>query len=128
AKNLDYSGNLQYGHNVALGYFAQHQANMLDGNNTILEEMEKAAQGSERFTAVRSILGAFLFSGEDVDKKVKVLSGGEKARLSMAKLLLEPLNFLIFDEPTNHLDLVSKEVLKNALKNFDGTIVIVSHD
>lgn len=128
AKNLDYSGNLQYGHNVALGYFAQHQANMLEGNNTILEEMEKAAQGSERFTAVRSILGAFLFSGEDVDKKVKVLSGGEKARLSMAKLLLEPLNFLIFDEPTNHLDLVSKEVLKNALNNFDGTIVIVSHD
>lgn len=128
AKNLDYSGNLQYGHNVALGYFAQHQANMLDGNNTILEEMEKAAQGSERFTAVRSILGAFLFSGEDVGKKVKVLSGGEKARLSMAKLLLEPLNFLIFDEPTNHLDLVSKEVLKNALKNFDGTVVIVSHD
>ncbi len=128
AKNLDYSGDLQYGHNVALGYFAQHQANMLDGNNTILEEMEKAAQGSERFTAVRSILGAFLFSGEDVGKKVKVLSGGEKARLSMAKLLLEPLNFLIFDEPTNHLDLVSKEVLKNALKNFDGTVVIVSHD
>ncbi len=128
AKNLEYKGDLQYGHNVSLGYFAQHQANMLDGNNTILEEMEKAAQGSERFTAVRSILGAFLFSGEDVSKKVKVLSGGEKARLSMAKLLLEPLNFLIFDEPTNHLDLVSKEVLKNALKNFEGTIVIVSHD
>jgi ATP-binding cassette subfamily F protein 3 len=128
AKDLDFEGDLNYGHNIHLGYFAQHQANKLNGENTILKEMESAAYGSDTFTQVRSILGAFLFSGEDVDKKVKVLSGGEKSRLSMAKLLLEPLNFLIFDEPTNHLDIVSKDVLKNAILNFDGTIIIVSHD
>lgn len=128
AKDLDYEGKLEYGHNVHLGYFAQHQANKLQGDNTILKEMEDAAYTSDKFTQVRSILGAFLFSGEDVEKKVKVLSGGEKARLSMAKLLLEPLNFLILDEPTNHLDMISKDVLKNALLNFEGTLIVVSHD
>lgn len=128
AKDLDYEGKLEYGHNVHLGYFAQHQANKLQGENTILKEMEEAAYTSDKFTQVRSILGAFLFSGEDVEKKVKVLSGGEKARLSLAKLLLEPLNFLILDEPTNHLDMISKDVLKNALLNFKGTLIVVSHD
>ncbi|MCX7743302.1 MAG: ABC-F family ATP-binding cassette domain-containing protein [Flavobacteriales bacterium] len=128
AKDLDYEGKLEYGHNVCLGYFAQHQANKLQGENTILKEMEEAAYTSDKFTQVRSILGAFLFSGEDVEKKVKVLSGGEKARLSLAKLLLEPLNFLILDEPTNHLDMISKDVLKNALQNFEGTLIVVSHD
>jgi ATP-binding cassette subfamily F protein 3 len=128
AKDLDYEGNLEYGHNVHLGYFAQHQANKLQGENTVLKEMEEAAYTSDKFTQVRSILGAFLFSGEDVEKKVKVLSGGEKARLSLAKLLLEPLNFLILDEPTNHLDMISKDVLKNALLNFEGTLIVVSHD
>ncbi len=128
AKDLDYEGKLEYGHNVHLGYFAQHQSNKLNGDNTILKEMEDAAYTSDKFTQVRSILGAFLFSGEDVDKKIKVLSGGEKARLSMAKLLLQPLNFLILDEPTNHLDMISKDVLKNALLNFEGTLIVVSHD
>ncbi len=128
AKDLDYEGKLEYGHNIHLGYFAQHQANKLHGENTILKEMEEAAYTSDKFTQVRSILGAFLFSGEDVEKKIKVLSGGEKARLSLAKLLLEPLNFLILDEPTNHLDMISKDVLKNALLNFEGTLIVVSHD
>lgn len=128
AKDLDYEGKLEYGHNVHLGYFAQHQAIKLHGENTILKEMEDAAYSSDRFTQVRSILGAFLFSGDDVEKKIKVLSGGEKARLSMAKLLLQPINFLILDEPTNHLDMISKDVLKNALLNFDGTLIVVSHD
>ncbi len=128
AGDLECSGQIQLGHNVALGYFAQHQTNRLDSENTILKELENAAYSSDSFTKVRTILGAFLFSGEDVEKKIKVLSGGEKSRVSMAKLLLEPINFLILDEPTNHLDIVSKEVLKNAIKNFDGTVIIVSHD
>lgn len=128
ARNFEFDGKLEYGHNVHLGYFAQHQTNTLNPENTILKEMENAAYQSDKFTQVRAILGAFLFSGEDVDKKIKVLSGGEKSRLSMAKLLLEPLNFLILDEPTNHLDIISKEVLKNALMKFDATLVIVSHD
>lgn len=128
AKNLDGDGKLEYGHNVHLGYFAQHQTHTLNGENTILAEMEEAAQLSNQFTQVRAILGAFLFSGEDVDKKIKVLSGGEKSRLAMAKLLLEPLNLLILDEPTNHLDIVSKEVLKNALMKYEGTLIVVSHD
>lgn len=128
AGDLECTGEIQLGHNVNLGYFAQHQTNRLDNENTILKELENAAYSSDSFTKVRSILGAFLFSGEDVEKKIKVLSGGEKSRVSMAKLLLEPINFLILDEPTNHLDIVSKEVLKNAIQNFNGTVIIVSHD
>lgn len=128
AGDLECTGEIQLGHNVNLGYFAQHQTNRLDNENTILKELENAAYSSDSFTKVRSILGAFLFSGEDVEKKIKVLSGGEKSRVSMAKLLLEPINFLILDEPTNHLDIVSKEVLKNAIQNFSGTVIIVSHD
>lgn len=122
------SGILETGHNVLTGYFAQHRTGLLSPDNTILQEMENAAHGSERFTMVRSILGAFLFSGESVDKKVKVLSGGEKSRLSLAKLMLEPINLLILDEPTNHLDMISKEVLKSALQQFEGTVIVVSHD
>ena len=128
ARDLDYAGELETGHNVALGYFAQHQTDRLQGDHTLLKEMEYAAAQSDAFTRIRGILGAFLFSGEEVEKKIKVLSGGEKARLSMAKLLLTPLNFLILDEPTNHLDIVSKEVLKQALMHFPGTLVVVSHD
>jgi ATP-binding cassette subfamily F protein 3 len=128
AGDLDYKGEITIGHNVKLGYFAQHQTNRLDNDNTILKEMENTAYNSDSFTKIRGILGAFLFSGEDVEKKIKVLSGGEKSRVSMAKLLLEPINFLILDEPTNHLDIVSKEVLKQAIQNFQGTVIIVSHD
>jgi len=128
AGDLECAGEIQLGHNVNLGYFAQHQTNRLDNENTILKELENAAYSSDSFTKVRAILGAFLFSGEDVEKKIKVLSGGEKSRVSMAKLLLEPINFLILDEPTNHLDIVSKEVLKIAIQNFNGTVIIVSHD
>ena len=124
---LDHSGELTLGHNVELGYFAQHQAADMASNNTVLEAMEKAAN-AQTSSEVRSILGAFLFSGDDVYKKVKVLSGGERARLAMAKLLLQPHNFLVLDEPTNHLDMVAKDVLKQALKNFKGTLVVVSHD
>jgi ATP-binding cassette subfamily F protein 3 len=128
AGDIECSGTITLGHNVKLGYFAQHQTNRLDSENTILKEMENTAYNSDSFTKIRGILGAFLFSGEDVEKKIKVLSGGEKSRVSMAKLLLEPINFLILDEPTNHLDIVSKEVLKLAIQNFNGTVVIVSHD
>lgn len=128
AEDLDFDGKLEIGHNVKLGYFAQHQTNRLNFDNTVLKELENTAYMSDSFLKVRGILGAFLFSGEDVDKKIKVLSGGEKSRVSMAKLLLEPINFLIMDEPTNHLDIVSKEVLKNAIKQFEGTVIIVSHD
>jgi len=128
ANDLECTGTITIGHNVKLGYFAQHQTNRLDSENTILKEMEITAYSSDSFLKIRGILGAFLFSGEDVEKKIKVLSGGEKSRLSMAKLLLEPINFLILDEPTNHLDIVSKEVLKLAIQNFAGTVIIVSHD
>ncbi len=129
AGDLDYNqGHLELGHNVALGYFAQHQTERLRAEHSILEEMEMAANQTDRFSQVRGILGAFLFSGEEVEKKIKVLSGGEKARVSLAKLLLEPINFLILDEPTNHLDIISKDVLKQALKHFPGTLIVVSHD
>lgn len=128
AGDIDYNGKVEFGHNVLMGYFAQHQAKELDGNNTVLEEMENATSHSELFKQCRSLLGAFLFSGDDVYKKVKVLSGGERGRLAIAKLLTEPLNFLLMDEPTNHLDLRSKDVLKQALNDFKGTLIVVSHD
>ena len=129
ARDMDkYDGKLEEGYNVLLGYFAQHQTKILNGDNTLLKEMEDATAHSDMYTRVRSLLGAFLFQGKDVDKKIKVLSGGERARLAMCKMLTEPLNFLVLDEPTNHLDIRSKEVLKNALLDFEGTFVIVSHD
>lgn len=124
---LKADGEYKLGHNVKLGYFAQNQDELLDGNKTVFETIDDIAVGDVR-TKVRDILGAFLFSGEDVDKKVRVLSGGEKSRLSMAKLLLEPYNLLVLDEPTNHLDIRSKEILKEALIAYDGTIILVSHD
>jgi ATP-binding cassette subfamily F protein 3 len=126
-RDLDFRGELVLGHNVKIGYFAQNQAQLLNGELTVLETIDEIAVGEVR-TRIRDILGAFLFSGEDVDKKVKVLSGGEKSRLAMIRLMLEPVNFLVLDEPTNHLDIRSKEILKNALKNFTGTILVVSHD
>jgi len=124
---LDHDGGLKMGHNVALGYFAQNQDEIMDGNLTALETVDRAAVGDIR-TKMRDILGAFLFSGDDVDKKVKVLSGGERSRLAMARMLLQPFNLLILDEPTNHLDMRSKDILKNALSAFDGTLIVVSHD
>jgi ATP-binding cassette subfamily F protein 3 len=123
----DYEGLLKIGHNVKIGYFAQNQAQMMNENYTIFETIDNVAQGDVR-TKIRDILGAFMFGGESSDKKVKVLSGGEKSRLAMIKLLLEPVNLLILDEPTNHLDMRSKEVLKSALQDFDGTVIVVSHD
>lgn len=120
-------GTFELGHNVSVGYFAQDEAEQLDGDKTVFQTIDDLATGEIR-TSVRSILGSFLFSGEDVDKKVKVLSGGEKTRLALCKLLLEPHNFLILDEPTNHLDIKSKNVLKDALQKFDGTLLVVSHD
>ncbi|MFV0593561.1 MAG: ribosomal protection-like ABC-F family protein [Draconibacterium sp.] len=124
---LDHKGNMQLGHNVKVGYFAQNQAQLLNEELTIFETIDEIAVGEIR-TKIRDILAAFLFRGEDIDKKVKVLSGGEKSRLAMIKLMLEPVNFLILDEPTNHLDMRSKEILKNALANFTGTVLVVSHD
>lgn len=124
---LPYHGALNLGHNVALAFYAQHQAESLDGNKTVFQTIDDAAPYEMR-TRVRSLLGAFLFSGEDVEKKVKVLSGGEKGRLAMCKLLLEPANLLILDEPTNHLDMRSKDQLKAAIKQFQGTVIVVSHD
>lgn len=121
------SGELTVGHNVDIGYYAQNQTDELDGNLTVMETLEEVAVGDVR-KQLRGLLGSFLFSGEDVDKKVKVLSGGEKARLALCKLLLHPYNVLILDEPTNHLDLKSKSVLKEALQRFDGSLVVVSHD
>ena len=124
---IDYGGKLELGHNVSIGYFAQNQAQMLDDNLSVFETIDDVAVGDIR-TKVRDILGAFMFGGEASDKKVKVLSGGERSRLAMIRLLLEPVNLLILDEPTNHLDLASKDVLKKAILEFDGTAIIVSHD
>jgi ATP-binding cassette, subfamily F, member 3 len=120
-------GKIEIGHNVALGYYAQNQAETLNGDKTVYETIFEAARG-EMVKNVRSLLGSFLFSGDAVDKKVKVLSGGEKSRLAMCKLLLEPINLLVLDEPTNHLDMRSKDVLKQALMDYDGTLIVVSHD
>ena len=124
---LDYLGTLKIGHNVKIGYFAQNQAALLDENLTVFETIDYVAVGDIR-TKIRDILGAFMFGGEASDKKVKVLSGGERSRLAMIRLLLEPCNVLILDEPTNHLDMQSKDVLKAALKDFNGTLICVSHD
>jgi len=121
------SGEIIIGHNVNIGYYAQHQAEKLDGNETVFDTVDKKAFGEVR-TRVRSLLGTFLFGGNDIDKKVKVLSGGEKSRLALACLLLEPHNVLVMDEPTNHLDMRSKDILKEALLNFNGTLIVVSHD
>lgn len=123
----DYTGNCQIGYNVSIGYYEQHQAEALDGSQTVFQTIDDVATGDMRLR-VRALLGAFLFSGEDADKKVSVLSGGEKSRLALAKLLLQPTNLLILDEPTNHLDMQAKEVLKNAIKAFEGTLIVVSHD
>ncbi|WP_075556564.1 ABC-F family ATP-binding cassette domain-containing protein [Parabacteroides timonensis] len=124
---IDYEGKLQLGHNVKIGYFAQNQAQLLDDNLTVFDTIDYVAEGDIR-TKIRDILGAFMFGGEASDKKVKVLSGGERSRLAMIRLLLEPVNLLILDEPTNHLDMRSKDVLKDALREFDGTVIVVSHD
>lgn len=124
---IPYTGDLKIGHNVQIGYFAQNQAQLLDENLTVFETIDNVAKGDIRLK-IRDILGAFMFGGEASDKKVKVLSGGERSRLAMIKLLLEPVNLLILDEPTNHLDMQSKDVLKEAIKAFDGTAIVVSHD
>jgi len=124
---LSHEGSLKIGHNVTIGYFAQNQDELLDGSLTVLETIDRVAVGDIR-TRMRDILGAFLFRGDDVDKRVGVLSGGERNRLAMAKLMLQPYNLLVLDEPTNHLDMHSKEVLKSALMQYDGTAILVSHD
>ena len=124
---IDFTGNLKIGHNVKIGYFAQNQAQLLDGEITVFDTIDRVAVGDIR-TKIRDILGAFMFGGEASDKKVKVLSGGEKTRLAMIRLLLEPVNLLILDEPTNHLDMRTKDILKQAIKEFNGTVIVVSHD
>jgi ATP-binding cassette, subfamily F, member 3 len=124
---IDFEGRCELGHNAKVGYFAQNQASLLDESQTVFQTVDQIAIGDIR-TQLKNILGRFMFSGEDIEKKVSVLSGGEKTRLAMVKLLLEPVNVLILDEPTNHLDLKSKEVLKEALLDFDGTLILVSHD
>jgi len=124
---LGYEGSFKTGHNVRIGYFAQNQDELLDENLTVLETIDNAAKGEIR-TKIRDMLGAFLFRGEEVDKKVKVLSGGERSRLALVRLLLEPYNLLLMDEPTNHLDMRSKDILKQALLKYDGTLIVVSHD
>jgi ATP-binding cassette subfamily F protein 3 len=124
---IDYEGKLQIGHNSMIGYFAQNQASLLDEDLTVFETIDQIAEGDVR-TKIKDILGAFMFSGDAIDKKVKMLSGGERTRLAMIKLLLQPVNLLILDEPTNHLDIKTKDILKDALKAFDGTLILVSHD
>ncbi|MCE5224315.1 MAG: ATP-binding cassette domain-containing protein [Porphyromonadaceae bacterium] len=126
-KEIDYDGTLTLGHNVKIGYFAQNQASLLDENLTVFQTIDDVAMGDIR-NKIRDLLGAFMFGGENSTKKVKVLSGGERTRLAMIKLLLEPVNLLILDEPTNHLDMKTKDILKSALKDFDGTLIVVSHD
>ncbi|MBL4724086.1 MAG: ABC-F family ATP-binding cassette domain-containing protein [Lutibacter sp.] len=124
---IDFSGKLDIGHNVKIGYFAQNQASLLDEELTVFETIDQIAVGNVR-TKIKALLGAFMFSGDDITKKVKILSGGEKTRLAMMKLLLEPVNVLILDEPTNHLDMKTKDIIKEALIDFDGTLILVSHD
>ena len=124
---IEHAGHLKLGHNIEIGYYAQNQAQMLDGELTVFDTIDHVAKGDVRLK-IRDILGAFMFGGEASDKKVKVLSGGERSRLAMIKLLLEPVNFLILDEPTNHLDMRTKDVLKEAIRAFDGTVIVVSHD
>jgi ATP-binding cassette subfamily F protein 3 len=124
---IDFEGKLQLGHNSMIGYFAQNQASLLEEDITVFQTIDQIALGDIR-TKIKDILGAFMFSGDTIDKKVKVLSGGEKTRLAMIKLLLQPVNLLILDEPTNHLDIKTKDILKDALKAFDGTLILVSHD
>ena len=124
---LQHDGTLTLGHNVQIGYFAQNQASLLDENLTVFQTIDDIAKGDVRLK-IRDLLGAFMFGGEESTKKVKVLSGGERTRLAILKLLLEPVNLLILDEPTNHLDLKTKDVLKQALNDFDGTLIVVSHD
>ena len=124
---IEHTGHLKLGHNIEIGYYAQNQAQMLDGELTVFDTIDHVAKGDIRLK-IRDILGAFMFGGEASDKKVKVLSGGERSRLAMIKLLLEPVNFLILDEPTNHLDMRTKDVLKEAIRAFDGTVIVVSHD
>ncbi len=126
-KEIPFEGKLQLGHNIQIGYFAQNSASLLDENLTVFQTIDDIAKGDIR-TKIKDMLGAFMFSGDNIDKKVKVLSGGERQRLALLKLLLEPVNFLILDEPTNHLDLKTKDVLKQALLDFDGTLIVVSHD
>ncbi|MDD3861059.1 MAG: ATP-binding cassette domain-containing protein, partial [Bacteroidales bacterium] len=124
---IEFSGNLSLGHNTMIGYFAQNEASLLDESLTVFQTIDDIAKGEIR-TKIKDLLGAFMFGGEDIDKKVKVLSGGERTRLAMIKLLLEPYNLLILDEPTNHLDMRTKDILKQALMNYDGTLILVSHD
>ena len=121
------AGLVRIGHNVHIGYYAQNQDDLMNGDFTVFDTLDRVAVGEIR-TKLRDILGAFLFRGEDIDKKVKVLSGGERARLAMARLMLEPYNLLVLDEPTNHMDMRSKDILKNALQKYNGTVIVVSHD
>ncbi|MBX2965565.1 MAG: ABC-F family ATP-binding cassette domain-containing protein [Cyclobacteriaceae bacterium] len=124
---IDFEGRCQLGHGALIGYFAQNQASLLDGDLTVFQTIDQVAEGDIR-TKIKDILGAFMFSGDAIDKKVKMLSGGERTRLAMIKLLLQPVNLLILDEPTNHLDIKTKDILKDALRAFDGTLILVSHD
>jgi len=124
---IEFQGKCELGHNAMIGYFAQNQASLLDESLTVFDTIDQIAVGEVR-TKIKDLLGAFMFKGDDINKKVKVLSGGEKTRLAMIKLLLEPVNLLILDEPTNHLDMKTKDIIKDALKAYDGTLILVSHD